>query len=167
CGKTLARALQARDLEHLGTEIDADDFPGRPDGALEFEREVPGPGRAVQDAGSRFGAAQLHAEPAPPMVQTNGQDLIPSIVAARDRGEHGAHLGAHEKQDTPDLTAAHAAGRLSAMTNSPQPPSGTARARRSTPVAIGSVTIGGGRPIAVQSMTNTDTADPKATADQA
>ena len=103
------------------------------------------------------------------MVQTNGQDLIPSIVPARDRGEHGAHLGAHEKQDTPDLTAAHAAGRLSAMMNSPQPPSGTApaRARRSTPVAIGSVTIGGGRPIAVQSMTNTDTADPKATADQA
>ena len=55
------------------------------------------------------------------------------------------------------------------MTNSPHPPSETApaRARRSTPVAIGSVTIGGGRPIAVQSMTNTDTADPKATADQA
>src|SRR6266850_700083 len=55
------------------------------------------------------------------------------------------------------------------MTNSPHPSSETAPApaRRSTPAAIGSVTIGGGRPIAVQSMTNTDTADPKATADQA
>ncbi len=38
--------------------------------------------------------------------------------------------------------------------------------RRSTAVRIGSVTIGGGRPVAVQSMTNTDTADPRATADQ-
>ena len=37
---------------------------------------------------------------------------------------------------------------------------------RSIPVRIGSVTIGGGRPVAVQSMTNTDTADPVATAEQ-
>jgi (E)-4-hydroxy-3-methylbut-2-enyl-diphosphate synthase len=38
--------------------------------------------------------------------------------------------------------------------------------RSSTPVAIGGVTIGGGRPVAVQSMTNTDTADARATAEQ-
>jgi (E)-4-hydroxy-3-methylbut-2-enyl-diphosphate synthase len=38
--------------------------------------------------------------------------------------------------------------------------------RRSVPVAIGSVTIGGVRPVAVQSMTNTDTADAPATAAQ-
>src|SRR5258706_1814736 len=38
--------------------------------------------------------------------------------------------------------------------------------RASTKVRIGSVTIGGGRPVAVQSMTNTDTADAKGTADQ-
>src|SRR5690242_2601341 len=35
-----------------------------------------------------------------------------------------------------------------------------------TTVRIGSVTIGGGRPVAVQSMTNTDTADAGATAAQ-
>src|SRR5262245_18308378 len=38
--------------------------------------------------------------------------------------------------------------------------------RLSTVVRIGSVTIGGGRPVAVQSMTNTDTADAASTADQ-
>src|SRR6267142_3773022 len=38
--------------------------------------------------------------------------------------------------------------------------------RASTQVHIGSVTVGGGRPVAVQSMTNTDTADAKGTADQ-
>jgi (E)-4-hydroxy-3-methylbut-2-enyl-diphosphate synthase len=38
--------------------------------------------------------------------------------------------------------------------------------RSSTPVAVGPVTIGGGAPIAVQSMTNTDTADAAATAEQ-
>jgi len=37
---------------------------------------------------------------------------------------------------------------------------------RAIPVRIGSVTIGGGRPVAVQSMTNTDTADPFSTAEQ-
>src|SRR5690349_23265971 len=37
---------------------------------------------------------------------------------------------------------------------------------RAIPVRIGSVTIGGGKPVAVQSMTNTDTADPRATAEQ-
>ena len=36
----------------------------------------------------------------------------------------------------------------------------------STTVRIGAVTIGGGRPVAVQSMTNTDTADARATAKQ-
>ncbi len=38
--------------------------------------------------------------------------------------------------------------------------------RRSTEVQIGFVRIGGGRPVAVQSMTNTDTADARATAEQ-
>jgi (E)-4-hydroxy-3-methylbut-2-enyl-diphosphate synthase len=42
-----------------------------------------------------------------------------------------------------------------------------ARPRRSSvPVTIGSVTIGAGRPVLVQSMTNTDTADATGTADQ-
>jgi (E)-4-hydroxy-3-methylbut-2-enyl-diphosphate synthase len=36
--------------------------------------------------------------------------------------------------------------------------------RTSVPVRIGTVTVGGGQPIAVQSMTNTDTADVEATA---
>jgi (E)-4-hydroxy-3-methylbut-2-enyl-diphosphate synthase len=40
------------------------------------------------------------------------------------------------------------------------------RSSRSTPVRIGSVTLGGDRPVAVQSMTNTDTADARATAEQ-
>ncbi|RPH54672.1 MAG: 4-hydroxy-3-methylbut-2-en-1-yl diphosphate synthase, partial [Lysobacterales bacterium] len=38
--------------------------------------------------------------------------------------------------------------------------------RRSTPVNIGSVTVGGAAPIVVQSMTNTDTADIDGTARQ-
>ncbi len=38
--------------------------------------------------------------------------------------------------------------------------------RRSAEVRVGAVTIGGGRPVAVQSMTNTDTADARATAEQ-
>ena len=38
--------------------------------------------------------------------------------------------------------------------------------RRSVPVTIGAATIGGGRPVAVQSMTNTDTGDAQSTADQ-
>ena len=37
---------------------------------------------------------------------------------------------------------------------------------RTTPVRIGGVTLGGGAPIVVQSMTNTDTADAEATARQ-
>src|SRR6266850_374442 len=44
--------------------------------------------------------------------------------------------------------------------------SGNGAPRASTLVRIGSVTIGGGRPVAVQSMTNTDTAEPRATAEQ-
>src|SRR5438445_5824227 len=43
---------------------------------------------------------------------------------------------------------------------------GSGGPRASTKVRIGPVTIGGGRPVAVQSMTNTDTADARATADQ-
>ena len=38
--------------------------------------------------------------------------------------------------------------------------------RRSVPVAIGAVTVGGGAPVVVQSMTNTDTADVTATVKQ-
>ena len=38
--------------------------------------------------------------------------------------------------------------------------------RRSIPVQIGSVTVGGHAPIVVQSMTNTDTADIEGTAQQ-
>ena len=38
--------------------------------------------------------------------------------------------------------------------------------RRSVPVMVGTVAIGGGRPVVVQSMTNTDTADAGATAEQ-
>ena len=38
--------------------------------------------------------------------------------------------------------------------------------RKSVPVRIGHVTVGGDAPIIVQSMTNTDTADAKATAEQ-
>lgn len=50
---------------------------------------------------------------------------------------------------------------------SPAEPAGAERPRRrSTEVRIGSVTIGACRPVAVQSMTNTETADPVATAAQ-
>src|SRR5437764_8083299 len=38
--------------------------------------------------------------------------------------------------------------------------------RRSVPVSIGSVTVGGSNPIVVQSMTNTDTADTMSTVNQ-
>jgi (E)-4-hydroxy-3-methylbut-2-enyl-diphosphate synthase len=40
----------------------------------------------------------------------------------------------------------------------------TATRRHSTPVRVGHVTVGGGQPVVVQSMTNTDTADVEATA---
>ena len=40
----------------------------------------------------------------------------------------------------------------------------TATRRHSTPVRVGHVTVGGGHPVVVQSMTNTDTADVEATA---
>ncbi|MBI1986482.1 MAG: flavodoxin-dependent (E)-4-hydroxy-3-methylbut-2-enyl-diphosphate synthase [Rhodospirillales bacterium] len=49
------------------------------------------------------------------------------------------------------------------MTNS----LGLRERRQSVAVAVGGVAIGGGRPVVVQSMTNTDTADVEATADQA
>ncbi|HWP26514.1 MAG TPA: flavodoxin-dependent (E)-4-hydroxy-3-methylbut-2-enyl-diphosphate synthase [Xanthobacteraceae bacterium] len=46
-------------------------------------------------------------------------------------------------------------------------PGATVQARhRTVPVAVGGVVIGGGAPIVVQSMTNTDTADAEATAQQ-
>src|SRR5947208_236205 len=40
------------------------------------------------------------------------------------------------------------------------------RRRRSIPVKVGNVWVGGNYPIAVQSMTNTDTADVSSTVDQ-
>ena len=45
-------------------------------------------------------------------------------------------------------------------------PTGPSARRQSVPVQVGHVTIGGGSPIVVQSMTNTDTADIKGTAEQ-
>jgi len=48
---------------------------------------------------------------------------------------------------------------------SPRDSAGRPR-RTATPVSIGGVTIGGEHPVAVQSMTNTDTADIKGTAEQ-
>ena len=45
-------------------------------------------------------------------------------------------------------------------------PTGPSARRQSVPVKVGHVTIGGGSPIVVQSMTNTDTADIKGTAEQ-
>lgn len=44
--------------------------------------------------------------------------------------------------------------------------SGLAARRKSVQVKIGNIAVGGGAPVMVQSMTNTDTADPEATADQ-
>jgi (E)-4-hydroxy-3-methylbut-2-enyl-diphosphate synthase len=68
------------------------------------------------------------------------------------------------------LTVARAGVRLAGMpviTLQPHPAVDAARPRRaSVPVAIGPVTIGGGRPVLVQSMTNTDTADAAGTAEQ-
>ena len=42
----------------------------------------------------------------------------------------------------------------------------TVKRRQSVPVDVGGVTVGGGVPIVVQSMTNTDTADVESTAKQ-
>ena len=51
--------------------------------------------------------------------------------------------------------------------NSPSDrPNGPSVRRKSVAVKVGHVTIGGGSPIVVQSMTNTDTADIKGTAEQ-
>jgi (E)-4-hydroxy-3-methylbut-2-enyl-diphosphate synthase len=47
-----------------------------------------------------------------------------------------------------------------------QPEAAPAPRHRTTPVRVGSVTVGGGAPIIVQSMTNTDTADVDATVAQ-
>ena len=44
--------------------------------------------------------------------------------------------------------------------------SSVAKHRQSTPVMVGGIAIGGGAPVVVQSMTNTDTADAAATAEQ-
>src|ERR1700739_2664616 len=44
--------------------------------------------------------------------------------------------------------------------------SGPAERHKTVPVQVGNVTVGGGAPIVVQSMTNTDTADADATAKQ-
>ena len=42
----------------------------------------------------------------------------------------------------------------------------TAKRHKTVAVEVGGVTVGGGAPIVVQSMTNTDTADVEATAQQ-
>jgi len=54
---------------------------------------------------------------------------------------------------------------MAVITLSPRASDGRSR-RKATPVAIGGVTIGGDHPVAVQSMTNTDTADAPGTAAQ-
>ncbi len=46
------------------------------------------------------------------------------------------------------------------------PPNGPQPRRKSVPVRVGEVTVGGDAPIVVQSMTNTDTADAEGTAAQ-
>ncbi len=46
------------------------------------------------------------------------------------------------------------------------PPSASIQRHRTLPVRVGPVTVGGGAPVVVQSMTNTDTADVEATATQ-
>src|SRR5690554_5274383 len=46
------------------------------------------------------------------------------------------------------------------------PSYGPARRRSSVGVAVGNIVVGGGAPIVVQSMTNTDTADVKGTVEQ-
>jgi (E)-4-hydroxy-3-methylbut-2-enyl-diphosphate synthase len=56
--------------------------------------------------------------------------------------------------------------RLNPVSSAPSAASDGRPRRRSTAVRIGSVTIGGDHPIAVQSMTNTDTADAAGTAEQ-
>jgi (E)-4-hydroxy-3-methylbut-2-enyl-diphosphate synthase len=61
----------------------------------------------------------------------------------------------------PDETDSQGQGR-NHMTD-PSPP---VRRRKSVGVTVGDVTIGGGAPIVVQSMTNTDTADVEATVEQ-
>ncbi|MFN8826956.1 MAG: flavodoxin-dependent (E)-4-hydroxy-3-methylbut-2-enyl-diphosphate synthase, partial [Planctomycetota bacterium] len=38
--------------------------------------------------------------------------------------------------------------------------------KETVPVRVGNITVGGGHPVVVQSMTNTDTADAQSTADQ-
>jgi (E)-4-hydroxy-3-methylbut-2-enyl-diphosphate synthase len=57
------------------------------------------------------------------------------------------------------------------MTNEPVVPAeakaaGAARRKHTVPVRVGSIGVGGGAPVVVQSMTNTDTADVEATARQ-
>ena len=55
---------------------------------------------------------------------------------------------------------------LEAMTNDPAIAAAPAPRHRSVGVAVGPVTVGGGAPVVVQSMTNTDTADVDATVAQ-
>src|SRR5579859_2616060 len=53
------------------------------------------------------------------------------------------------------------------MSDQPSPrPAQPASRRPSVEVKIGKITVGGGAPIVVQSMTNTDTEDPASTAKQ-
>jgi (E)-4-hydroxy-3-methylbut-2-enyl-diphosphate synthase len=65
-----------------------------------------------------------------------------------------------------DLPQAEAALTLMTMQHPSGEHAGPAPRRRTVAVQVGGVTIGGGAPIVVQSMTNTDTADVEATARQ-
>src|SRR4051812_6274678 len=56
--------------------------------------------------------------------------------------------------------------RMNAPALPPDSPAGPAPRRHTVGVRIGSVTVGGGAPVVVQSMTNTDTADVDATVAQ-
>jgi (E)-4-hydroxy-3-methylbut-2-enyl-diphosphate synthase len=64
------------------------------------------------------------------------------------------------------LTDEHLSGTAMAMDTSPYDATALKPRRNSVPVVVGRVMVGGGAPIVVQSMTNTDTADVEATARQ-
>src|SRR5258708_8939588 len=75
-------------------------------------------------------------------------------MAVRCAREHGgltarAQSGTSLRQRSPNMTEA-----------------GPQQRRRSVPVDVGGVLVGGGAPVVVQSMTNTDTADVEETARQ-
>ena len=96
----LARGLLPRDLDHFGAEIDSDHGALLPHRALELERQIAGPGGAVEDPVPRRGAAQAHRGLPPAMVEAHREHLVAVVVPPRDGGEHVAHLGAHSAENT-------------------------------------------------------------------